>query len=158
MVGAALVLEGTGLNFLRVANVKPDLLLILIVCHAFLRGPRQGVVLGLLSGLAQDLYTGYYVGLNAIAKGAVGFGVGMLEGKLYREGPYIVVVVTALATIFHELLIFLALRYLGLSVSFGLSFLHIMVPVSIYNAALTTLCYGPYYRLLQQQDRRHPAV
>lgn len=158
LVGAALVLEGTGLNFLRVANVKPDLLLILTVCHAFLRGPREGVVLGMLSGLAQDLYTGYYIGLNAVSKGAVGWAVGMTEGKLYRESPYLAVVVVALATILHELLFFLGLRYLGLNVSFGLGFVHIVVPVSIYNAALTALCYGPYYRLLQQEHKRRSSV
>ena len=158
VVGAALILEGTGLNFLRVAGVKPDLLLILTVCHAYLRGPRQGAALGLLSGLAHDLYTGYYLGLNAVAKGAVGLAVGALEGKLYREGPHLAVPVAALATLFHELLFFLGLRYLGVAVPFGFVFVHIVVPACVYNAALTLLGYNPYHRLLQQLDRRRSVV
>ncbi|MBC7106162.1 MAG: rod shape-determining protein MreD, partial [Firmicutes bacterium] len=135
-------------------GVKPDLLLILTVCHAYLRGPRRGAAVGLLAGLLQDLYTGQYLGLNALAKGAVGLAVGALEGKLYREGPHLAVPVAACATLLHELVVLLGLRYLGMPVPFGFALVHVVVPEGVYNAALTTLVYNPYRLLLQRNGRR----
>lgn len=141
----ALFLESTMLDFARVAGVKPDLVLVLVVLHAIIRGPREGVLWGFIGGVAQDILTGHYLGLNALVKALTGYIVGLGETKFYKENMVIVAGITWLATILAEAVTYVLLLTLGIVVLPSEAVVRVTLPVSIYNTAVAFLLYKRFY-------------
>lgn len=66
----------------------PNLLLILVVSSAYMRGRMNGLVLGLVSGLLVDLmYGSYIVGLYALLYMLIGYFIGFLN-RFYSNDDY----------------------------------------------------------------------
>ena len=86
---AAVLLESTVLAGLRVAGVRPDLLVLAVVAVAMASGPTSGAAFGFAVGLVADLLFGLPVGVSALAYTAVGFAVGMV--RVYVTSPHPVV-------------------------------------------------------------------
>lgn len=69
-------------QFVSIASITPDLLLILTVWIALREGQFTGLIAGFLSGLVLDLVSQDIPGTNALAKLVAGF----VAGYFYREG------------------------------------------------------------------------
>lgn len=145
LLGLALLLESTVLEFVRVAGVKPDLVLVLVVFYAIVNGPREGAFLGFLGGLAHDFLSGYYLGLNALAITAVGYVTGLGHTRLFKESLSVVAGVAFLATILAEGIRYLLLLLLGVTILPGEAWWGLIVPVGVYNAAVALLFYRRFH-------------
>lgn len=146
-LGLGILLQSTVLDFLRVAGVKPDLVVILVVFHAVLRGPREGAFLGLLGGLAEDALSGFYLGMNGLSRALTGYLVGHLAIRLYRENVFIVTLITLLVSWIAEGVNYLLLYTLGVAVPLDKAFLGLIFPIGLYNAVVAMLFYRSYQRL-----------
>jgi len=141
----ALFLESTLLDYARVAGVKPDLVLVLVVFHAIVRGPREGALWGFIGGIAQDILTGNYIGLNALVKMLTGYGVGLGETAFYKDSAVIVAGITWLATIFAGMVTYLLLLTLEVFIPLAEAITRVILPVSVYNLAVALLLYKRFY-------------
>ena len=77
MIGLAFMLllyvgQSSLLPFIAFHGVSADLLLLLVVSVAFLRGAKVGALVGFLAGLLQDLATGTFFGVDIFAKMLIG--------------------------------------------------------------------------------------
>lgn len=103
----AFVLQSTWLHHLQVADVLPDPVLIVIVFVALLSGHVEATVLGFLVGLFQDAYAPADLGLNALAKSIVGFGVGIGRSGVMADSAQVQVAILAAAVVVHDLIYYL---------------------------------------------------
>ena len=86
----------------------PDIILIALVYAALAHGSVWGVVLGFCVGLLQDFYgPTVNLGLNALCKTLLGFGIGYGKEGLYKERPSVLLTVLIVAHLFHDILYFL---------------------------------------------------
>ncbi|ACA59970.1 rod shape-determining protein MreD [Candidatus Desulforudis audaxviator] len=145
LLGLALLLESTVLEFIRVAGVKPDLVLVLVVYYAIFNGPREGAFLGFLGGLAHDFLSGYYLGLNALAVAASGYVVGLGHIRLFKENHFVVAGIAFLATILVEGIRYLLLLFLGVTILPGEAWWGLIIPSGVYNAAVALLFHRRFY-------------
>ena len=100
----ALLVQVTILNRIPLPNGRPDLIVLVVVALALVRGPEYGAVLGFLSGLAADVAppADHTLGRVALAYAAVGYAAGLLEDAEERSVLAAVLVVaggSALAVI-----------------------------------------------------------
>lgn len=143
----AVILQTTVLHFLQIGGVKPDLLLIIVILAAVMRGKRMGAGLGFIYGLLEDLLVGKYIGLQALTKMLTGYFIGRLERRIFSDNVFVPVVVGALGTLIHSVLVFLALFLVGKFHVFSPeNFVTYTLSVSIYNLCVAILAYGPLYR------------
>ncbi|MFZ5898388.1 MAG: rod shape-determining protein MreD [Bacillota bacterium] len=147
LLGAIVLLQSTVLDLVRVAGVKPDFVLVLVVFHAILHGPREGAVLGFLGGLLIDAVSGYYFGLNALGLAIVGYNVGLLEWSLYRESSIVVSLMTFMVTFGEQLIIYVLLFVLGVTVPFSSAIIGLILPLAAYNALVAAVFYRSYARV-----------
>jgi len=145
LLGLALLLESTVLEFIRVAGVKPDLVLVLVVYYAIFNGPREGAFLGFLGGLAHDFLSGYYLGLNALAVAAAGYVVGLGHTRLFKENHFVVAGIAFLATILVEGIRYLLLLFLGVTILPGEAWWGLIIPSGVYNAAVALLFHRRFH-------------
>src|SRR5207248_11416570 len=84
---------------LRIADVAPDIPLIVVVLLALRRGPEFGCAAGFLAGLLQDVAAGGLIGVQALTKALVGFGIGTAGGRLRVTQPLVQIPGLVLLTI-----------------------------------------------------------
>ncbi len=99
----------------RIPQLGPqiDLVLLLVVGWALVRGPEPGAVGGLVGGLLQDLLSGWPLGLRAGPKVVVGFVFGLGSQVVHLEGRMVPAVTAALATLTCQAVTWGLVRVLG---------------------------------------------
>jgi len=144
----SIILQSTVFNFIQVAGVKPDLVLVLVIVYSLVKGPKEGAIVGFVAGLMVDLALGSFIGLSALTKMTVGYLVGLGEGLIYKENLIIPIMAVFTASLFHEFLLYLLHSSLGFQGAFGVVFLKGMIPLVIYNIALLPFFYSSFYNSL----------
>ena len=78
-------LQTSLLTFLSFDGFSANLMLLLTVSVAYLRGYKVGVFFGFIAGILQDLTTGSYFGLATFSYMTVGLVFGRFSVNLFRE-------------------------------------------------------------------------
>lgn len=92
-----IVLQQTVVSGMSIAGSSPDLVIVLLVILIADRGPVGAVVIGFLLGFLQDLGNASFLGMNALAKSIVAYGISRIGGDFIPE-----------SAVFKALLIFMA--------------------------------------------------
>lgn len=104
----AFIVQSTIASSLAIQTARPDFLLIMLVYTALSQGSTAGALFGFLFGLLQDFYgPGTNLGLNALCKTLVGYGVGYGKEGLFKDNIVILVVILSITALFHDGLYFL---------------------------------------------------
>ena len=118
---------------LRVADVAPDIPLIVVVMLALRRGPEFGCLAGFATGLLQDAAGGGLIGVQALTKAVVGFAIGVLGGRLRVTQPLVQVPGLVLLTVAEALARFALLKLFHFPVLFGDLMTYVVLPQALYN-------------------------
>lgn len=153
ILGAALflslTLEATLFTHLTLHGIKPDLLLVLVIIFSLFRGSVPGAQLGFVYGLVEDLLLGNYIGLNAACKMLVGYVIGWI-GKRFFKDNLLVPVLSVFTGTLGFLLLYLLLFSLVTGGSAWGAFSDMALPLCLYNTLLGLLLYRPLYRSLTE--------
>jgi rod shape-determining protein MreD len=121
---------------LRIADVAPDIPLIVVVLLALRRGPEFGCVAGFAAGLLQDVAAGGLIGVQALTKALVGFGLGAVGGRLRVTQPLVQVPGLIILTIAEALARFALLQLFRFPAPFGELMTYVVLPQALYNGFL----------------------
>ena len=154
LCAAVAFLGGTMVGpFISIAGVAPDFTIIALVILSLAAGSLPGTVAGFLLGLVQDLSTPNLLGLQALCKTALGFGLGRLRGRLVHGMPLVEATVIAIAVVAHDLV------YLVLQASLSpegdfLSLFTRTLPSAVYSGlvGIPLLRVADYLGILRQED------
>ncbi len=149
----ALVLQTTILDAVAIAGVTPDLVLLLVVLNGFLLGTREGAFLGFAGGIVEDLFSGSYIGLNALSKMAAGYVAGIAGERLNRENIPVATGVTFFSALASLVVNYLLLIYINVRIPPLYALFGVALPTAVYTAVITPLFFWRFFRLVQLQDR-----
>lgn len=97
-----IIIQTTLLDYVKIYNIKPNLVLILIICITLIVGGIESAAFGLGAGLLVDILSGSSIGPHALAGFLVGFCLGGLNKRFYKDNISICVIVTFLVSIVYE--------------------------------------------------------
>ena len=109
----AYLLQTTWMHHLELYRVQPDLILLVLVFVAIASGHVQATILGFCVGFLQDASSPEDLGLNALAKSLVGFGVGVSRTGVMADTMRVRVVLICAAVLLHDLVYYVG--YSGIS-------------------------------------------
>jgi rod shape-determining protein MreD len=121
---------------LRIADVAPDIPLIVVVMLALRRGPEFGCGAGFLAGLLQDAATGGLLGVQALTKSIIGFAIGGVGSRLRVSQPLVQVPGLVILTIAEGLARFALLQAFRFPAPFGELMVYVVLPQALYNGFL----------------------
>ena len=130
------VLQSALGSVFRVADVVPDIPLIVVVMVALRRGPEVGCLSGLAAGLMQDASTGGLLGIQALTKALAGFAIGAAGARLSATSPLVQVPGLVLLTLLEGLARFALLQLFRFPAAFGELMVYHVVPQALYNGFL----------------------
>ncbi|MDR1194266.1 MAG: rod shape-determining protein MreD [Peptococcaceae bacterium] len=147
---AGLILRSIFPRTLGLAWATPDFPLLLVVFNAMFRGPLPGAAGGFCIGLAEDLFFGRFIGLNALAKGAVGLLTGFLAKSIYKENMWVPVINVFVGSAFSLGVVFAIGHLAGYRWHFTVVFYQGVFEL-LFNVCLVPFVYGPFFHFA---DRR----
>jgi rod shape-determining protein MreD len=121
---------------LRIADVAPDIPLIVVVMLALRRGPEFGCGAGFVAGLLQDAATGGLLGVQALTKSVIGFAIGAVGGRLRVSQPLVQVPGLVVLSLLEGLARFALLQLFHFPASFGELMMYVVLPQALYNGFL----------------------
>ena len=117
-----------------IGEISPDFMLLLVAYFAIHRKPEHGAVAGFLIGLFQDLFNPELLGLNALTKSIIGYGLGLIGSKTEPDNPLLLMAVLAAAAAANDFVYLLFFTGLHLG-----NFFILWTTVSIPSAAYTAV-------------------
>lgn len=133
--------QSTVFPHFALAGVVPDLLIILVVSIAFMRGRIPGLLTGLLCGLITDFCYGDLIGLCSFFYMIIGYTVGY-SNKIYDENDYTIpIIMIALSELIYNFMYYIFNFLLRGKLNIGYYFFRFMLPRVIYTVLISILLY-----------------
>ena len=148
----AVLVQSTVLARLRLAGVRPDLLVLAVVSVAVATDPTTGAVFGFVAGLVADLLFDLPVGVSALAYTAVGFAVGTVRVYVTSHRPLVHLVLAGAASLASVWCCGLLLRVFDLSSWATVTRAGPLV--ALYNLLLTPFIYPVVWALTERIPAR----
>jgi rod shape-determining protein MreD len=152
------LLQSTSVARFKLAGVKPDLVLLVVIIGALVYGARPGVLWAFIAGIGLDIFSSGPLGASSLALMASAFVAGLGHRPLSRFNILVPLTAAALGTLVYAAVY---LTILAILVGTGMSNLNlplldtirdIVLPVTLYNTALMLLALPWLNRLPESQD------
>lgn len=152
------LLQSTAAARLKIAGIKPDLVLLLVIVGALLYGGRPGVLWGFIGGLGLDIFSGGPLGASSLALMAAAMVASVGHRPLFRFNIFVPLGAAALGTFVYASVYLLILGILNTAGLFERSLplfetmRDIVLPATLYNTALMLLALPLLNRMPESQD------
>lgn len=147
----AAISEEAFFNNLRLLGVKPNLVLVCLVCIATCSTERYALLMGAVTGMVVDIAYGRVFGFYGIVYMVVAFGTCMIIKDSFKAKPSYFFMYTPIYTFLVEIFVGFCARALNVYISgnlvlfenFGFTIVRRMIPESFYNATLVLILIWP---------------
>ena len=79
------ILQTAVFSKLKLAGVCPNVLICVVATYGFMKGQKQGIIIGFIVGLILDCFSGFYFGFNALVYLYIGFLNGFFKKLFYGD-------------------------------------------------------------------------
>ena len=141
VVLAAYLLQCTIFPSLEIAWIKPNLMLIVTASFGFMRGPREGMFVGLASGMLIDVQSGDMIGFYALIYLVAGYVNGLFEQIYFDEDIKLPLFLIAGSDVVYGFAVYFLTFLLRSDFDFLYYLNGIIVPEAIYTIAVTLIIY-----------------
>ncbi len=140
------ILETTLLQHIRIGGVLPNLILVIVISFALLRGQKEGAIIGVGAGLLYDITFGFWTGGRSLTYGIIGYFCGKLNKDFYRENFILPFMCTVMSSLFINIVPLLRFIMLG-KINFAFFIKTIIIPELIYTIIVSLVIYQLTYMI-----------
>jgi rod shape-determining protein MreD len=152
LLGFIAILQSVVGPQLTLINVRPDLVLVVVVAWTIYNGSRVGIVWGFVGGLWMDFIGGGPVGGSSLALMAAALVAGIGYNRLFRSNPIVPFGLALLATLVYALTYLAILSVIGHRLNFNQTFVELVLPSMLYNSVLMLLITPLFTRWLGRRE------
>lgn len=149
-VVAVYVMQTSFLPLIFFRGTGPDLLLLITISFAFLKGKHLGCFMGFLLGLFEDLATGGFFGIHAFSNMLMGLACGIFSARVLRDSFILPIAAAWISTISVFCLFELILLLLGYGFYPLAHIRYKLLPMLCYNIVFA----WPVHVLVRRLDER----
>lgn len=135
------LIQSTMIRILPMGGVAPNLLIILTSCFGFMRGKKDGMFVGFLSGIIIDVLFGNLIGFYALIYMIIGYLNGFFASIFYPEDIKLPVALISSSELVYCFLVYVFRFLIQGKIRFGYYFLHIILPEIVYTIFVTIIIY-----------------
>lgn len=135
------LLQTTLFQYLKIANVLPNLILVVTAISGFMYGRRLGMFSGILCGLLVDLLYGSVIGINVLIYTVIGYANGSANKLYYKEDYIIPVLSIAASDLVYGILFYICHFLLRGRLNLLFYLRSIMIPEMIYTVIIGSIIF-----------------
>ena len=133
-----IILQSTLISLLSIEDIKPDLIIILLVIYGLQFGQISTTIAGFGIGLFQDFLISGVIGISSLSKSIAGFIAGTIGKKKRKNSLQLFVLVLFCITLIHDV-IFYTLYKFGTDMSLMKLLLRYSLPSTLYTVIVGTI-------------------
>ncbi len=138
IVVVALLIEFVLANILGLNTIKPDLMLIVVICMSFISGTEEGTIVGFAGGLLKDVFSVHFLGINALVKSLIGYIAGVIRERIFSQHiMWVVAISTFIFTFINNIIIFFLLNALHTNYDFAITIRNFVLSQAIINSIIS---------------------
>ena len=141
------LLQTSFLPGLRLGDVTPDLVLLVVVSWSLLRSSSQGLPLAVVGGMVLDLLSGGPFGAVTLSLVPASALTSLVQQRIARDSPWLPLAAGSLAGLLYNGFHALILRISGRPLRLGLGLAEWFLPSILWNALLMYPVYALMRRL-----------
>lgn len=135
------LLESTVFQVLDFASISPNLLIVVTSAFGFMRGKREGMMVGLFSGLILDVFFGDLFGFYALIYMLLGYVNGFFNKIFYPEDIKLPLFLIGASDLIYSNIVCIFLFIMRSRFDYPYYLFYIIIPELIYTILVTLLLY-----------------
>lgn len=135
------LLQTTLFQTLSFASISPNIMIIVVSAFGFMRGKREGLLIGFVCGLILDIFNGSVLGVYSLLYMYAGYVNGMFRKLFYPEDIKLPLLMIAGSDLSINLLIYFFMFLFRNRYNFTYYFLQLMIPELVYTLVITIFLY-----------------
>lgn len=135
------IIQISALNYVRLFDVKPNILLVGVVLLALHKGSGAGLEAGVIAGLLYDLGSAGTFGVSTLSFMLCGYAVGLLGRKVYQENLVLCTLVVFIFSLANNLVYYFISSIFRDMPPFVPSIKHIILPYSFYTTLISPVIF-----------------
>ena len=145
LITVCFLLETTVFQKLAFASIIPNLLIIVTSSFGFMRGQKEGMIIGFFCGLLKDILGGNLLGFYALIYMYVGFISGYTYRIYYDNDLKVPILLAAAMDFFYNLAVYGFQFLLRGRMNLFTYLYRIIIPEIVYTVFLTVIVYRIFY-------------
>jgi rod shape-determining protein MreD len=148
------ILQCSVFDKLAFAGIIPNLMIILTSSFGFMRGEKEGLIIGFFCGLLSDIFFGNFLGFYALVLMYIGFLNGKFSRIFYPEDIKLPIALIITSDLSYGILCYILLFLLRGRLQFNYYFLHVIVPEALYTIVTTMFLYPVILKINEKLEKR----
>lgn len=146
------VLQSTMFKALSIASISPNLLIIVTSSFGFMRGKKEGLLVGFFSGFLIDLFYGGMLGFYAMIYMYLGYINGLFHKIFFPEDIKLPMILITASDFACNLLVYFFQFLLRRRFAFDYYMIHIIIPELVYTIVITVFLYFILLKINQKLE------
>ena len=135
------LMQSTVFQWIAFNDIVPNLLIVLTASFGFMRGEKEGLLIGFFCGLICDIFFGDIIGFYALVMMYIGYLNGKFSGGFYPEDIKLPLALIIVSDLSYCVICYICLFLLRGRLDFPYYFLNVILPEAIYTTIVTLLLY-----------------
>lgn len=152
VISICFVLQTTVFQTLSFANIAPNLMIIVVSSIGLMRGRKEGMYVGFISGLLVDIFCGFYLGIYALLYMYVGYVNGFFRKRFYPEDIKQPLLLVSASNVISNIIIYIVLFLTRNRYDFGYYLLNVIIPEWVYTMVVTLFLYFILLKINQKLE------
>lgn len=123
------------------AGIIPNLMIILTSSFGFMRGEKEGLVIGFFCGILSDIFFGEFLGFYALVLMYIGFINGKFCRIFYPEDIKLPIALIIISDLSYGIICYVLLFLLRGRLNFPYYFTKVILPEALYTIVVTMVLY-----------------
>lgn len=148
------VLQCSVFGALALAGIIPNLMIVLTSAFGFMRGEKEGLVIGFFCGLLCDVFFGSFLGFYALVYMYIGYINGKFSRIFYPEDIKLPIALIVVSDLSYGVLCYALMFLLRGRFHFGYYFTRVILPEALYTIVVTMFLYPLVLKVNQKLENR----
>lgn len=151
------ILQCSVFSHIAFAGIIPNMMIVLTASFGFMRGEKEGLVIGFFCGLLSDVFFGSFLGFYALVLMYIGYLNGKFSRIFYPEDIKLPIALIITSDLSYGMICYILLFMLRSKFQFVYYFSHVILPEVLYTIVVTLFLYPLILRVnggLEARERR----
>lgn len=148
------ILQCSVFSHIAFAGIIPNMMIILTASFGFMRGEKEGLVIGFFCGLLNDIFFGNFLGFYALVLMYIGYLNGKFSRIFYPEDIKLPMALIVTSDLSYGMICYILLFMLRGRFQFGYYFSHVILPEVLYTVVVTLFLYPFVLKVNEKLEAR----
>jgi rod shape-determining protein MreD len=144
-----LIVDNSLAPFISIKGAWPSFLFVFAIAYSIINGPKEAMIIGIISGVLQDIFFYNGFGVNALINMIICYMAGYIGGMVWRDKRLVPILTVFCMTIAKFLGVFVILYLLKINIDVFRG-----VFTGIYNSIIMFFAYKVVIKFFNREDIR----